>query len=1054
MATATAFGSITIVDITDVGNFSVYPTSDQPLTITYDPDTNTFNPAIGTGTGSGKKKIKLSAEAFYAGTDKTSKARYVWKRRNGNDSTAWSAIDGIVSATGSILEIEDNPFSWDSSTNKFDYSQVTYMVIATYPDSNSGIGKDLTASGQITFVLHQLQGVTKNCSIIPSNSYFAFNGDGSAKGATTITLTPSLQNVSFGAWKYKKSDGSFQEFDKEKIANNILTIENTDNIFVNNMATIQLETKYKDHGIIKYLYDVQTIVCLKDGAAGDSVVSGILTNDDQTIPAKKDGTTETSAYASAISSIAIYEGNTDVTSNWTIKVYADSSITGLKIGETEYPATSKNNKIISIPTTSENGIEGTTVAVTKMSDDSVTGNVYFVATYKNTDRRNLGTITKTFSLTKVKAGLDGTTPTIYTLTSDSLVGSMTQTGANTYSYSPSVFTLETWYQTGSGSKQRFTDGALQCKVGDKTTPLDPIEGGIYKYTPQTDSNITGPIVFTFKDKNGQELDKQTIVINATAKSIESTVSYYQTSNSNSSNPGEEGWASKASEAILDADKKYLWSYTVITYTDGTTNGITYSDATVIGSYGDSGISIEVVTPYYYLNNNTNQINRPSNDPTTSSSSIETWSTEPLNVTSANRYLWSYNKITYSSGNPTYTTPTILAAFGDTGAAGDSAINVVFGNDAEVIPCTSDGRTTGDPTSISIPFKGFYGTEQKFTTCTCDDLLGGPCETGRQKKTIAPTISPATSANEGSINISIPQNSVLADPGDDPSDSDIAAAMATQRGTLTFTFTVTDGTNAAGSSYGTITKTFTWTKSLAADSVLFQLYPENGVDIISNGQNNVTLHPLLTDGTIDKTNNAGYSWYINRGDGKYSEKLTQPRNNYIKIAPEEVDGFASVKCIASYSGNTYTCYYSVKDLSDPIQVTLISSIGDKLTNGVGQGALYPKIYRGETELDPINADHIISDTKNLPKSDEKTYYLINSSSKTIDPYIWNSDHSAYEVTTWENLGLKLSYQWYFRGLNDAGVDYGGGSKPTDRMIYFDKDIINKKMIFDCKVTSTS
>ena len=39
MAT-TSYGSITIVDITDVGEFSVYPQANKAQTQIYDPDTN------------------------------------------------------------------------------------------------------------------------------------------------------------------------------------------------------------------------------------------------------------------------------------------------------------------------------------------------------------------------------------------------------------------------------------------------------------------------------------------------------------------------------------------------------------------------------------------------------------------------------------------------------------------------------------------------------------------------------------------------------------------------------------------------------------------------------------------------------------------------------------------------------------------------------------------------------------------------------------------------------------------------------------------------------
>ena len=44
MATAIAFGSVTITDLTDLGEFSVQPMSNLPLTVIYNPDQGTYTP--------------------------------------------------------------------------------------------------------------------------------------------------------------------------------------------------------------------------------------------------------------------------------------------------------------------------------------------------------------------------------------------------------------------------------------------------------------------------------------------------------------------------------------------------------------------------------------------------------------------------------------------------------------------------------------------------------------------------------------------------------------------------------------------------------------------------------------------------------------------------------------------------------------------------------------------------------------------------------------------------------------------------------------------------
>ena len=45
MAT-TSYGSITIVDITDIGEFSVYPKANGSRTQIYNPDANSYTPQV------------------------------------------------------------------------------------------------------------------------------------------------------------------------------------------------------------------------------------------------------------------------------------------------------------------------------------------------------------------------------------------------------------------------------------------------------------------------------------------------------------------------------------------------------------------------------------------------------------------------------------------------------------------------------------------------------------------------------------------------------------------------------------------------------------------------------------------------------------------------------------------------------------------------------------------------------------------------------------------------------------------------------------------------
>lgn len=82
-----------------------------------------------------------------------------------------------------------------------------------------------------------------------------------------------------------------------------------------------------------------------------------------------------------------------------------------------------------------------------------------------------------------------------------------------------------------------------------------------------------------------------------------------------------------------------------------------------GGQGNPGVSVTGITSYFKLNNST-----------TAPTIDDTWSTTPSAPTSSNKYLWSYEQITYSSGNPTTTPAHVVGTYGQTGTAGSKWYN--------------------------------------------------------------------------------------------------------------------------------------------------------------------------------------------------------------------------------------------------------------------------------------------------------------------------------------------------------------------------------------------
>jgi hypothetical protein len=60
------------------------------------------------------------------------------------------------------------------------------------------------------------------------------------------------------------------------------------------------------------------------------------------------------------------------------------------------------------------------------------------------------------------------------------------------------------------------------------------------------------------------------------------------------------------------------------------------------------------------------------------------------------------------------------------------------------------------------------------------------------------------------------------------------------------------------------------------------------------------------------------------------------------------GIFKVEVKDSDAETTYQQFFTVHDISDPFEVQLISSAGDKLQNGVGTTNVYPVVYYGDTK----------------------------------------------------------------------------------------------------------
>lgn len=373
---------------------------------------------------------------------------------------------------------------------------------------------------------------------------------------------------------------------------------------------------------------------------------------------------------------------------------------------------------------------------------------------------------------------------------------------------------------------------------------------------------------------------------------------------------------------------------------------------------------------------------------------------------------------YESGNTsklldTQTVAVVLDGInGQTGAPGKDSINVVLGNPAEVIPCTTSGAAK-EAKDITIPFDCYQGVKRIAGTATLPTTL--PSGVTLKSNTAA------TASAGGTIVLTVAKNATLA---------------STNSGDISITF-----------SAGGVTSIhkFTWTKSIqasnGANAILFQIFAPNG-DVILNNGNNVTLQTTLTNGTTTITSGITYQWA--KYTGTYTN-ITNATYSSLTVTPSMVDSVTSFRCTATYGGKNYIAYWCVTDKTDPCTISCFSTLGTQLVNGQGVGALYALVFRGNTELDAIKSTTFSTTAPSNPDSGD-FYYKIDASSKSVTLMKYNG--TSWAAATGNDLPT-ATYSWYRRNSKGEAIDTTT-AYATGKVLFLDKSIVDGKTSFTCKV----
>ena len=469
-----ASGQITIVDLSDSRQLSVYLTSNLPKTQILDQDTNAFNPNWTTTNLVVEPTIFLNQTAVQLNA---SGLTINYKRRDGSGAEASLTTGETVS--GGKLTVNTNVLSSSNS------GLVTYICYIQYIDPQTR--QTVYAQADISYSLVK-NASSARLATISGAQIFKYNGDKTLIGPDSISLTGEIQGVSTIRWQYKNSSGNFVDYpttsDNANITSGTLNVKPSHGIFVDDVATIKLSTENTD------VYDIISISKLYDGKAGTNGAAGagglsvIIGNEAQSIIADASTNHPISAATTITIPITAYKGTAITSCTLTTP-------TGLPSGMTATQATSNN--VVTLTLSITNG-------ATLVNVDS--GTIPLVIT------SNGQTVTKTFSWSKAvkgaagAAGQDGENAVVFTVYAPNGTVFINQSGTLTlatqaYDGATSISSGATykWEKYASGSWSQVGTAATLSVDGSSVANI-----ATYRCT-MTYNSQTYQDVITLEDKS-------------------------------------------------------------------------------------------------------------------------------------------------------------------------------------------------------------------------------------------------------------------------------------------------------------------------------------------------------------------------------------------------------------------------------------------------------------------------------------------------------------------------------------------------------------------------
>ena len=1041
---ANAFGSITIVDMTDVGQFTTVPMSNAGIVMIYDPNamSNNYTPS----------SMTLTPFTTYGGVDYTSHqgVTYSWYRRADGASINYTN-PGTPTSTSSSVTVSSADFTSLSAKS------ITYYLKATYPIA--GVG-NVTAWGQISISLvtqaTNIQDIEINGEHIFKYKYTDYNVSPTIDGSSTITLTATYTtNVAVYGWYYY--DYSTSQY---KALNGITgvtingsdcTITHTSPIFSNNKAKIKVTARRSDDTQSPYteltsVYDEYEIIKLFDGpvgAPGDKSISIVLSNEDQMIPCNGQGQPTEHAFDLATTTIRVLEGNTNITTN--------NASTGYVVTATLNGVTSTNG----IQYDSTNQLYN--FAVNGWDDENDSEQAY--VTFEGI-RTGYPTLTKAMSLTKIQTGEDGKSPTIYQLSvtpnsvTTNATGTTTAPVTLTASVAATIDTTTTDATTSanlyyewikSGTKDNTNSGVnkntysiakdvtvteVVCKIRKTNASGVVLDSQTVDFIPEGakgDTGATGDGVISLDfPQNVDTIGLKTDGTLAAAYSIDLPYTVYQGSRVLTAQASGTG----QTYSINGVTPNFTWGTNKITITIA--KGTKLYDASKTGTAAHS-LNGQFTIPINYTDAKQTAQDGTQTTVTGTVNGTFTWNLDiaPANGSSVTiSDVWTRYRLTKSNVQP-----------------GTSSVSDITKSEATTVEGAIDAATTADKVKpYYIWSKTFTqyspsGSASSYTVTyyPADPENGKSVQTTTDKKYACVS---ASAANAGTN----PPSSGWNSSKDTAIGSTAKPYYVWERNVVSYKYS--DNTSA-----GPDTTTYS-VSYYPADTV--ELTLQANATIFNGVIQTITISPIVTKNGSEYTpTTAELTWsYMLNGqkvtvtstttsDAIYRVDSTNAHS--LVVTAGAVNGSTSIQCKLETSGRTVYAYLPLTDDSDEFRCEPYSTIGETLINGQGSGFIECILYRNGYEIDKITAGPTVTSAR-VPTGTSPHAAVISVTTEM------NSDPKPDNI---KDINA-ITYTWDYHY-----ADANGDLQPitdttynqTGKAVYIDGSMIDKKIVVGCTVDVT-